>query len=170
MVARLVRFIHKENKTQVNHKGEKPNKADNRVWMIEWNTPKENTNHAIENGLRNPPKHEKHPNAKLNWEIVSLIRRYFLIHPSGDIKKICDKFSIKKRTVYSVVYNEIWVDENLQKIKIDTSKKYTLSDLQISEIRKIGDSISSIVLGKRYGVSSSTILAIRNKTGSYKNK
>ena len=60
-VHRLVGFAFIENpdptiKTQINHKT--GIKFDNHYWNLEWSTNKENQEHALNNGLKNPVKGE----------------------------------------------------------------------------------------------------------------
>lgn len=62
-----------DNLPAINHKDGK--KANNFVSNLEWCTNSENLQHALEAGLRIPPKNEKHWNAKLSNEDVINIKK-----------------------------------------------------------------------------------------------
>jgi len=79
-----------ENKKEVNHK--KGNKKDCRASELEWTTPKENTNHSIENGFT------KHRHAIIAIQDCSLIE--FVS------KKECSKyFRASEKTIRNAIIN-----------------------------------------------------------------
>jgi len=94
-----------ENKPEVNHKGEKPNKLDNRVWMLEWATKKENTEHCDNNKLRNPAKGERVHLAKLTEKEVLEIRA---IGKSMSQQKIAVKYNMTPSIIGKILNRKTW--------------------------------------------------------------
>jgi hypothetical protein len=75
-VHRLVGEVFVENGKnypQINHKD--GNKLNNKPTNLEWVTPKQNTKHAFDTNLRNPPKGKSHHNARLTEKDVLEIRK-----------------------------------------------------------------------------------------------
>jgi len=87
-----------ENKPQVNHKDE--NKQNNKVNNLEWNTEKENTQHAIKHGLRKSRKGESY--LHLDKKMVNKIRTY---SETGELSScnIATLLGIPQRTVSDVI-------------------------------------------------------------------
>ena len=99
-----------ENKPTVNHID--ANKKNNCAINLEWNTVKENTNHAFSNGLIPICKGESHYNAKLSADNVLEIRRMYssepLPYPKGFQRIIAEKFNINSKLVWKVVHRKKW--------------------------------------------------------------
>ncbi|QJT70467.1 hypothetical protein [Microcystis phage MaeS] len=95
------------NKRVVNHiDGDKKN---NNYDNLEWNTHSENNKHAIDNGLRNSSKGEKHGKSKLTKNDVIFIRSNY--DPSNEelnAQSLADKFGVKKRAIFGVILKETW--------------------------------------------------------------
>lgn len=90
----------KKDANQINHKD--GNKSNNHVSNLEWCTPKENINHAIQTGLWNYEKGEN----KLNEEKVKEIRH---LHSEGmTYEKIAQKFNIQKSTARRAGNGTTW--------------------------------------------------------------
>lgn len=96
----------KKDANQINHKD--GNKSNNHIYNLEWCTPKENINHAIQTGLWNYEKGEN----KLNEEKVKEIRR---LHSEGmSYEKIAQKFNINKSTARRAGNGTTWAWVNYE--------------------------------------------------------
>lgn len=85
-----------ENKAHVNHiDGDKTNYE---LTNLEWTTPKENTNHAIDTGLRDLSLNHNRPVLQLDKVTMETIAEYKSLHEAGrvtstqwqNIWKVCD--------------------------------------------------------------------------------
>ncbi len=104
----------KKGADQINHKD--GNKSNNHISNLEWCTPKENINHAIQTGLWN---YEKGDN-KLNEEKVKEIRR---LHSKGmTYEKIAQQFNINKSTARRAGNGTTWSWVNYEKRYKNRSK------------------------------------------------
>jgi hypothetical protein len=106
-ISRLValHFIpNPENKPFVNHiDGDKGNDF---CTNLEWVTPSENSCHARDNGLRNPPNGSNHKNSKLNEGKVIEIRE--LLSSNISIPTIAKIFAVSKGTISDIKYKNTW--------------------------------------------------------------
>lgn len=107
---------NKNNLPQINHKN--CNTKDNKVSNLEWVTPKQNADHAWENGLNESCRigaskrmknleSEKNPSAKLTVLEVKKIR--YLYH-KGNISydKLAKQFNVVKSTIYCIINKHSW--------------------------------------------------------------
>ena len=97
-----------ENKPQVNHIN--GNKNDNSVTNLEWNTPKENIDHAWSNGLSHPAYCENHPNAVYTDEQIhevckELERNQLTMAEIGE--KTSVSYTVVKQIRSHVIWNQI---------------------------------------------------------------
>jgi hypothetical protein len=95
-----------QNKPEVNHKN--GIKSDNRVQNLEWNTPKENMNHAKSTGLWNIGG-ENHYRAKLTKEQVLEIRK---LHSTKTFnqRKLAKMFDVGIPQISNIVNKKYWKD------------------------------------------------------------
>ena len=85
-----------KNKPEVNHKGKRPNKKDNRYFMIEWVTSEENEKHAKRHGLNMR-------SAKLNKEQVLEIKS-----SNESIEALCLKYNVSVTTISQIKRGNAW--------------------------------------------------------------
>ena len=91
------------NKPMINH--EDGNKSNNNVSNLEWNTCKENTNHAFNAGLR--CKGEDSSNAKLSWDDVNKIRELYKTELYLQ-KELSKMFGVSKTSIRNVLTNKTY--------------------------------------------------------------
>lgn len=98
--------IENMKEMQVNHID--GNKANNALINLEWMTPKENVNHAIQNGLTKPKEQngEKNHMAKLNDEKVIQIK--ILILNGNSDRSIAENFGVSRQTINNIRNNKSW--------------------------------------------------------------
>ncbi len=101
-----IHFIpNPENKPQVNHKGKNPNKKDNRVWMLEWVTNKENADHFSSTNLRNQALGEKASKSKLTEKDVLEIRA---LKDKLSNRKIAKIYNVTPQSINAVLLKKTW--------------------------------------------------------------
>lgn len=94
-----------ENKPEVNHMGEKPNKQDNRAWILEWNTRLENQNHAIENNLVDNPFGERHGMSKLKeFEVIEIFENKHKLKR----RELAEKYEVCEGTIKAIRNGRLW--------------------------------------------------------------
>lgn len=89
-----------ENKPQVNHKD--GNKLNNNADNLEWVTNRENSLHALHNGMMRIE--ENHQFAKLTREQVAFIKS----HPEMQRNELAKMFSISPRTITDIRKGKTW--------------------------------------------------------------
>ena len=97
-----IEFIpNPENKPEVNHK--EGNKLDNRDFMLEWTTAKENTQHSFDNGLQVSRKGVKHHNTNLTESDVLSIRSSKLLQ-----KELAKIYNVRQQAISDIVNRRRW--------------------------------------------------------------
>jgi len=91
---------------QINHKD--GIKANNSYTNLEYVTSKENIHHAKQMGFMFHG--ERHPMAKLNWQNVREIRRFYSMRLFNG-KELARKYDIGSSTCYDILNRRIWAEE-----------------------------------------------------------
>lgn len=99
-----------ENKPQVNHVGldkygVEGCKLDNRAISLEWNTSKENVDHAFKNGLSKGQQGEKSFSSKLTEKEVLEIRK---IGNSVTYKVLSKQYGVNSSSIGAILRREKW--------------------------------------------------------------
>lgn len=89
-----------ENKPQVNHKD--GNHLNNCADNLEWVTNRENSLHALQNGMM--WIEERHPMAKLKRENVTYIKS----HPEMSRNELAEMFNVSPRTITDIRSGKTW--------------------------------------------------------------
>jgi len=99
-------IINPENKLQVNHID--GNKLNNNIDNLEWNTAKENTNHALLLGLKKVGCESSR--SKLNKEQILEIRKIYNPHIIS-LNILAEKFNVSKKTILSIIQKKTYKNE-----------------------------------------------------------
>jgi len=100
---------------QCNHKD--CNKSNNHPSNLEWVTPRENTVHAVKNGLKKGVRGECNNLSKLKAGEVWLIRKILSSNAMVNrkqktgfltTKQLAEMFSIHERTIFRIASNSVW--------------------------------------------------------------
>ena len=127
-------------------------------------TNKDNINDMVNKGRQTIG--EKHPGAKLTWEIIKEIRR---LYNTGSYtqRKLAKIFNIDFGNIYYIVNNKTWIDEDYVPDKsIAIKHKNKLTQKQINKIRIDYNTgkYTQQQLANEFGVSHSNIsLILSNK-------
>lgn len=81
-------------------------KTDNRLGNLEWVTPYENHHHAVNMGLRDDPKGEENPAAKLTDNKVMHIREQYAAGATQ--QQLANECNVGTTTIGRVVRGETW--------------------------------------------------------------
>ena len=103
-----VSFLNKkETQNQINHLD--GNKLNNNIKNLEWVSAKDNTQHAIKNGLRNPSKGSRNGMAKLNEVQVKEIKDILKNYKRGMYAELARKYNVEDHAISNIRNNITWV-------------------------------------------------------------
>jgi len=152
-------ILNTENKSEVNHIN--AIKTDNRVENLEWNTIKENTQHAWNNNCCEARRGEKCKTAKLTNLQASLIRRFFRIYPQANQKNVAKKFNITTSSVCNIIQNKQYIDDAYIPNDRGINSK-TLNKESVLKIREIGKSQQYSITASQFNTSKHIVYQIVN--------
>lgn len=93
-----------KNKPQVNHK--KGNKKDNRYWELEWNTAKENSNHAIQIGIDSVVGEHNGRCILTEHQVLEIRSKY--VKQKCTYKKLAKEYNVYITTIGKIIKRELW--------------------------------------------------------------
>lgn len=92
------------NLPEVNHNNDFGDKTDNRSWMLEWSTKKDNDNHAKRNNLK--PKGQSHGKAKLTEKDILEIRE---IGKNKTLTEIANIYNVQFACIDKILKRKTWI-------------------------------------------------------------
>lgn len=95
-----------ENKPQVNHKS--GNKLDNTLWNLEWNTAKENSNHAIAIGIDSVVGEHNGRSILTEKQVIEIRSGYIPKIYNNYRKRMAEKYGISKSVIHKIVMGYSW--------------------------------------------------------------
>lgn len=159
-------FVDNDNpsvKTQVNHKD--GNKLNNAAWNLEWVTPKENTVHAHETGLK-----KNYVNKFRSLDDATALEICRLLEQGARVKDICEMFGVNQVLVSSIkngsVYPDISKEFNFR--KVPSSNRMSESKV-IGICEDLSDKVLSVSrIAKKWGANYKAVKNIKDrKTYTY---
>jgi hypothetical protein len=160
LVARAFLGDRPSDEYEVNHID--GNKANNRVDNLEWVTPEENRQHAVDMGL--VPQGEACGNSKLTAEEVVKIR--ILVNSGTPRKHVAERYDVSKPTIDAIMQGRVWVhtlpDDYVPPVASivgERNPSSKLTEAEVTAIRKEYDKggISQRALSEKYGVTQTCV-------------
>jgi transposase len=145
------------NKTQVNHID--GCKFNNTIYNLEWCTPSENQKHSVDNGLRVLKNN-------CNYDYSTILSVCGLLQDNYSISDIEKKTSVKKKTIYDILYGNAYKDisskfDFSKRTKTKSGPKLKYTEDTIHELcQEWNNNISCKDLSLKFNIPENTIYGI----------